>query len=103
MLRQQYAEQATTEQDADAPSVGRTLPQWRVVLRKSVGTVLERTLGECWAPNPRTGLLVLLLIIGLLGIIAVTLSVGNALLVLVVSVVMRVSCDRRGPFARRRA
>jgi hypothetical protein len=102
MLRQQHAEQAPTTEvdDAVRPPAGRSLPPWRVALRRWVTVVLERTLGECWAPNPRTGLLVLLAIGVLLATIAVTLSVGNALLVLVVSVVMRVSCDRRGPFRR---
>jgi hypothetical protein len=117
MLRHQYAEQAPIAEvdtgvvhtavvdtsgihDGGRPPVGRSLSPWRVALRKWVTVVLERTLGECWAPNPRTGLLVLLAIAVLLTTIAVTLSVGNALLVLVVGVVMRVSCDRRSLFRR---
>ncbi|HVV18634.1 MAG TPA: hypothetical protein VHF06_04315 [Pseudonocardiaceae bacterium] len=96
MLGQQYAERPT---ETVTPP-GRTLPHWNIALRRFVAVVLERTLGECWAPNPRVGLLVLLVIVGLLAIIAVTLSVGNALLVLLAAVVMRISCERRRPARR---
>jgi hypothetical protein len=106
MLRQQYVEPPSTEQvgDQGRPAIGRALPQWQVTLRRSVHMVLERCLGECFAPNARIGLLVVLLIIGLLTIIAMTLSVGNALLVLLVAVVMRISCERgKRPRSGRRA
>jgi hypothetical protein len=111
MLRQQYVDQPSTEQvgdggtpDAAGPSTGRALPEWQVTLRRSTHMVLERCLGECFAPNARVGLLVVALIIGLLSVIAMTLSVGNALLVLLVSVVMRISCERgKRPRSGRRA
>jgi hypothetical protein len=92
MSRQRYAERPTL---LVADPTSRTLPHWNITVRRFVGTVLERTLGECLAPNTRTGLLVLTVILGLLAVIAVTLSVGNALLVLLAAVVMRVSCERR--------
>jgi hypothetical protein len=96
MLRQQqYAEQPDQHTETVAPPAGRTLPRWRITARRWLAVACERILGECWAPDPRTGLLVLLAIIGLLGVIAVTLSVGNALLVLVVAAVMRVLCEHR--------
>lgn len=98
MLRQQYAERPARPA---AHATGATLPRWNVTLRRFVARVVERTLGECLAPNPRVGLLVLLVIVGLLGIIALTLSIGNALLVLLAAVVMRVSCERRRPARRR--
>ena len=93
MLRQRYAERPATT----APTTHRTQQPRNVPLRRLVVSVLERTLGECLAPNPRSGLLMLVAIACLLGVIAVTLSVGNALLVLLAAVVMRVSCDRRRP------
>ncbi|HEX5404036.1 MAG TPA: hypothetical protein VFX16_17250 [Pseudonocardiaceae bacterium] len=103
MLRQHYAERSSSEQpDTDQPSAGRVLPQWQITTRRWLAVTCERILGECWAPNPRTGLLVLLLIIVLLGIIAVTLSIGNALLVLVVAAVMRIACERRWSRSRSR-
>jgi hypothetical protein len=98
MLRQQYAQRPTEK----VTPAGRTLPHWNIRLRRFAATVLERTLGECWAPNLKVGLLVLLAIVSLLGIIAVTLSVGNALLVLLAAVVMRISCERRGPARHQR-
>jgi hypothetical protein len=101
MLRQQYAEQSDQHTDTVRPGAGRTLPPWRIAVRRWLAVACERILGECWAPNPRTGLLVLLVIIGLLAVIAVTLSVGNALLVLVVAAVMRLACERRWSRSRR--
>jgi hypothetical protein len=101
MLRQQYAEQSDQHTDTVRPGAGRTLPPWRITVRRWLAVACERILGECWAPNPRTGLLVLLVIIGLLAVIAVTLSVGNALLVLVVAAVMRLACERRWSRSRR--
>jgi hypothetical protein len=86
LLRQQYAEQ---------PSNSRRLPDWRITLRRGARVVVERALGECLAPTLTIGLLVLLAIVGLLGIIAMTLSVGNAALVLLAGVIMRISCERR--------
>lgn len=91
----------STEPSTDAPPAGRTLPAWQITTRRWLAVACERILGECWAPNPRTGLLVLLVIIGLLAVIAVTLSIGNALLVLVVAAVMRVACERRWSGSRR--
>lgn len=76
--------------------VGRGLPSWRIATRRVVTTVVERALGECLAPTPTIGLLVLAGIAGLLAIIAVTLSPGNALLVLLAGVLMRISCERTG-------
>jgi hypothetical protein len=90
MLGQQYA--------SGAPDTGRPpsrpLPEWRVVARRLVLTVCERVLGECFVPNARTGLAVLAAVIGALTVIALTLSIGNALLVLVVAAVMRIVCER---------
>ena len=88
MLGQQYAEPPTDE-------TVRPLPEWRVAAHRHVLTVCERVLGECFVPNARTGLGLLAAVVGLLAVIAVTLSVGNALLVLLVAVVMRVVCERR--------
>lgn len=91
MLGQQYAESSTDE------SVTRNVPpypHWRVAARRHTLTVCERVLGECFVPNVRTGLAVLAVVVGLLAVIAVTLSVGNALLVLLVAAVMRVVCER---------
>jgi hypothetical protein len=90
MLRQRYAERPTDT----VPATSHRTPPKNVTARRFVARALERTLGECLAPNPRSGLLVLVAIVVLLGIIAVTLSVGNALLVLLAAVVMRVSCER---------
>lgn len=73
----------------------RSLPDWRVVTRRRVITVCERVLGECFVPNARTGVALLLAIVGALTVIALTLSVGNALLVLLAAVVMRIVCERR--------
>lgn len=98
MLGQQYADSAGeltgSAADTGAPE-GRALPEWRVVTRRRVMTVCERVLGECFVPNARTGVAVLAAIIGALAVIAVTLSVGNALLVLLVATVMRIACERR--------
>lgn len=91
MLRQQYAEQSEDSTVAVRP----TLPQWQVVARRWLSVVVERIVGECWSPNPKLALLVLAVVVGLLVVIAMTLSIGNALLVAAVSVMMRVVCDRR--------
>lgn len=91
MLRQEYAEQS---EQSTVPA-GRTLPHWQVVARRWLGVALERVVGECWSPNPWAVLLVLGVIVALLVVIAVTLSVGNALLVALVGIVMRVACERR--------
>lgn len=95
MLGQQSAETAGTAVDTATPG-GRALPDWRVVTRRRVLTVCERVLGECFVPNARTGVALLAAIIGALTVIAVTLTVGNALLVLLVAGVMRIACERRG-------
>lgn len=94
MLRQRYAERPT---DTAPTTSHRTRPPGNVTARRYVARALERMLGECLAPNPRSGLLVLVAIVCLLGVIAVTLSIGNALLVLLAAVVMRVSCERSRP------
>lgn len=86
MLGQEYAD----------PVTGRPPPDWRVVARRRVITVCERVLGEYFVPNARTGVALLAAIVGALTVIALTLSVGNALLVLLAAVVMRIVCDRRG-------
>jgi hypothetical protein len=107
MLRQ-YADQSspettrlseTAQPSGDPTTVhpaGPCLPGWRIAARRVVTTVVERALGECLAPTPTIGLLVMAAIAGLLAIIAVTLSPGNALLVLLAGVLMRISCERRG-------
>ena len=92
MLGQQFAESPT---DESVTQEARPLPEWRVMARRRVLTVCERILGECFVPNARTGVGLLAAVAGLLTVIAVTLSVGNALLVLLVAVVMRIICDRR--------
>jgi hypothetical protein len=92
MSEQRYVEPSTQDERRPAAS---TLPDWQVTARRIVGTVTERILGECWAPTWQRGLLVLGLLAGLLAIIAVTLSVGNALLVAAVGGVMRILCERR--------
>ncbi|HEY3608364.1 MAG TPA: hypothetical protein VGL06_12730 [Pseudonocardiaceae bacterium] len=105
MLRQ-YADRsspettqlATTQPSGDsttAHAAGSGLPGWRIATRRVVTTVVERALGECLAPTPTIGLLVMAAIAGLLAIIAVTLSPGNALLVLIAGVIMRISCEHR--------
>jgi len=106
MLRQ-YTEQSSPETappaTADQPSgdsttvhpAGTSLPAWRIAMRRVVTTVMERALGECLAPTPTIGLLVMATIAGLLAVIAVTLTPGNALLVLLAAVIMRISCERR--------
>lgn len=94
MSRQRYAERPAPL----VPSTtGPARSHWNVTTRRIVARVLEQTLGECLAPTPRSGLLVLVTIIALLAVIAVTLSVGNALLVLLAGTVMRISCERRRP------
>jgi hypothetical protein len=90
---QQYAEPRADDAVTEA---ARPLPQWRTTIRTRTLMVCERILGECFVPNARTGLLVLAVVVGLLAVIAVTLSVGNALLVLLVATVMRLICERRG-------
>ncbi|HEX5114718.1 MAG TPA: hypothetical protein VFW65_05920 [Pseudonocardiaceae bacterium] len=98
MLGQRYADSADelTDSAVEIPAPeGRALPDWRVVTHRRVMTVCERVLGECFVPNARTGVAVLAAIIGALTVIAVTLSVGNALLVLFVAAVMRIACERR--------
>jgi hypothetical protein len=105
MLRQ-YADQSspeTTQLGTTQPSgesttahpTGSGLPGWRIATRRVVTNVVERALGECLAPTPTIGLLVMAAIAGLLAIIAVTLSPGNALLVLIAGVIMRISCEHR--------
>lgn len=89
MLRQHDAEQLTDRTDAP---VRRSMSGW-------LRAALERVVGECW-PGPKTAVLVLFVIAGLLAVIALTLSIGNALLVALVAVVMRVACEWR-PAARR--
>lgn len=93
MSRQRYAERPT-RQIPTTPV--RTAPPWNVTVRRMLARVPERALGECLAPTPRSGLLVLVTVVALIGVIAVTLSVGNALLVLLAAAAMRVSCERRG-------
>lgn len=88
MLGQEYADAGLA---ADRP-----LPDWRVGTRRRVITVCERVLGECFVPNARTGVALLAAIVGALTVIALTLSVGNALLVLLAAVVMRIVCERHG-------
>jgi hypothetical protein len=100
MLRQ-YAEQSSPEtasSSGDSTTVhpaGSGLPGWRIATRRVITTVVERALGECLAPTPTIGLLVMAAIAGLLAIIAVTLTPGNALLVLLAGVIMRISCEHR--------
>ena len=95
MLRQDYAEQtAPAPTPVTAPPAG-GMPSWRITLRRFVLLVVERALGTCLAPTPTRGVLVLLAILGLLTVITVTLSIGNALLVLLAGVIMRVSCEYR--------
>jgi hypothetical protein len=65
-------------------------------VRRRVLAFTERTLGECFAPSLRVALPVLLLVVALLGVIAYTLSIVNALVVIAAVVVMRISCERRG-------
>jgi hypothetical protein len=101
MLRQ-YAEQSSPEtawSSGDSTTVhpaGAGLPGWRIATRRVITTVVERALGECLAPTPTVGVLVMAAIAGLLAIIAVTLTPGNALLVLLAGVIMRISCEHRG-------
>lgn len=92
VLGRQYAGPA----DASAAPDARPMPDWRAVTRRWVLAACERVLGECLVPNARTGVALLAAIAGALTVIAVTLSVGNALLVLLAAVVMRIACERRG-------
>jgi hypothetical protein len=93
MLRQQDADQ--TYLPRSVRPARHTLPGWRITLRRVVMTVVERLLGHCLAATATRGVLVLLAIVGLLAVITVTLSIGNALLVLLAGVIMRVSCEYR--------
>jgi hypothetical protein len=103
MLRLDYAEQTSPENGATtdtrpAPTAGRELPGlpgWRIALRRAVLFVVERALGQCLGATPTRGALVLVAVVGLLAVITVTLSVGNALLVLLAGVIMRISCEYR--------
>jgi hypothetical protein len=106
MLRQ-YADQSSPEaaqSDTTAPSgdsttvhpAGSGLPGWRIATRRVITTVVERALGESLAQTPAIGLLVMATLAGLLAVIAVTLSPGNALLVLIAGIIMRLSCEHRG-------
>lgn len=92
VLGRQYAGPA----DAAAVPDARSMPDWRAVARRWVLAGCERALGECFVPNARTGVALLAAIAGALTVIAVTLSAGNALLVLLAAVVMRIACERRG-------
>jgi hypothetical protein len=75
--------------------VGWSLPRWQVVTRRWLAVAIERALGDCFQLSPRAALLVLGSITALLVVIALTLSIGNALLVAGVGVVMRVACEPR--------
>ncbi len=92
MPLQQYVKPPSADDEQRSAS---TLPNWQVVARRTVGTLSERILGECWAATWQRGLLMLSLIAGLLVVIAVTLSVGNALLVGAAGAVMRILCEHR--------
>lgn len=100
MLRQHYADETTqtapTAGTVDTHPAGRALPGWRIAVRRVAWTVVERVLGDCLAPTPTRGVLVLLAVAGLLVVIALTLSVGNALMVLLAGAIMRISCEYRG-------
>lgn len=91
MLRQQD----TTYEPRTVGPADRGLPGWRIALRRGTQTVVERVLGHCLAQTPARGVLVMLAILGLLAVITVTLSLGNALLVLLAGVIMRVGCEYR--------
>lgn len=100
-MLQQYTEQSSSgpaqpPAGTTVPTVGPVLPGWRIALRRGVTTVVERALGECLASTPAKGVLVLLAIFGLLAVITVTLSLGNALLVFLAGAIMRVTCEYRG-------
>jgi hypothetical protein len=101
MSVQQYAQPSSSgpaEPAATSTTVhptGGGLPAWRIALRHGVAVTVERSIGECLAPTPTVGLLVLAAIIALLAVIAVTLSVGNALIVLLAGVIMRITCETR--------
>jgi hypothetical protein len=95
MSGQRYAEPTATTADTDRLPAGTPLPPWRITARRVVLTACERAIGECFVPNAGAGLAILGSIVALLAVIAVTLSVGNALLVLLVAIVMRILCERR--------
>jgi hypothetical protein len=95
MLGQHYAEQTPEAAPPQDVPVGRGLPGWRITLRRTTLNVVERVLGTCLAATPTRGVLVLLAVLGLLAVITVTLSVGNALLVLLAGAIMRISCEYR--------
>jgi hypothetical protein len=93
MLRQDYAEQTAPAPTPVTERPAGGMPGWRIALRRYVLFVVDRALGTCLAPTPTRGVLVLLAILGLLAVITVTLSIGNALLVLLAGVIMRISCE----------
>ena len=91
--QQQYAE--SSEAPTATDPIGRSLPHWQVMARRWLAISTERALGDCFQLTPASALLVLGSIAALLVVIALTLGVGNALLVACVGVVMRVACERR--------
>ena len=96
MLRQDYAEQTAPAPTPVTATPAGGMPSWRITLRRFVMLIVDRALGTCLTPTPMRGLLVLLAILGLLTVITVTLSIGNALLVLLAGAIMRINCEYRG-------
>lgn len=70
-------------------------PARESAVRRGLLAFTERALGERFAPSLRVALPTLLLVVVLIGVIAYTLSVVNALIVIAAAVIMRISCDRR--------
>ena len=96
-LGQQYVEDSETASGTvtTTEQLGRSLPHWQVVARRWLAVATERALGECFSMRTKSALAVLGSVVALLVVIALTLSVGNALLVAGVGVTMRIACERR--------
>lgn len=62
-------------------------------VRRRAARLLDQLLGDWWAPSRKVAALVLLLIIGLVGIIALTLGPVSAGLVVAAGAAMRLCCD----------
>jgi hypothetical protein len=60
--------------------------------RARAGRLLDLVVGDWWAPNRRVAAAVLVVVLCLVGVIALTLGVTAALVVVAVGATMRVCC-----------
>lgn len=89
MVSWQHAE-ADQESAVDARPPTRRALAGRWLLR-----FVERAFGECFALSLPLAVLALVAVAVLLAVIAYTLSVANAVLVVAAAVAMRITCERR--------